>query len=210
MPDLLLSADTWLFRAINSGMANPAFDAVMPVITDVRNFYPLYALLFILLIWKGGPSGRWCALLLAVTVAIADPLSSRVIKELVMRPRPCAVLHDVRQLLPCGAGKIVPLVARGQQLRGGCRRWIFLQEGVAVASISCFRYCNLTCICGSTLSGRHTRRGDDRSGGGDTCVGIVCAFESMVRCESWKLGPGQANVTRTMRDVTGFPSEHPV
>ena len=100
--------DSTAFRLINDGMANPVFDLILPFLTEVRNFYIPYALLFILLIWKGGPRGVQCALLLAITIAIADPLSSRVIKEEVTRIRPCHVLDGVRLLVPCGAGKSFP------------------------------------------------------------------------------------------------------
>lgn len=100
--------DSTAFRIINDGMANPVFDVVMPIVTEVKYFYVPYILLFAFLIWKGGTRGRWCALLLALTVLVADPLSSRVIKEEVMRIRPCSALTDVRLLVPCGAGKSFP------------------------------------------------------------------------------------------------------
>ncbi len=108
MPIDLYPADSTLFRLINSGSANPVFDVVMPAITEVRNFYIPYAILFIVLLWKGGVKGRWCALLLALTVLIADPVSSRIIKETVLRVRPCTALDDVRILIGCGAGKSFP------------------------------------------------------------------------------------------------------
>jgi membrane-associated phospholipid phosphatase len=104
----LYAIDSTAFRFVNDGMANGLFDVVMPFLTDVRNFYIPYAILFIVLLWKGGPKGRWCALLLALAVLIADPLSSRVIKEIVLRMRPCQVLSDVHLLVPCGAGKSFP------------------------------------------------------------------------------------------------------
>jgi len=104
----LYPADSTLFRVVNSGMANPILDVVMPVLTEVRNFYVPYAILFIALLWKGGRRGRICALLLALAVLAADPLSSRVIKEMVMRVRPCSALEDVRILVGCGAGKSFP------------------------------------------------------------------------------------------------------
>ncbi len=104
----LYPADSTLFRAVNGGMANPVFDVLMPAITDVRHFYIPYAILFIVLLWKGGRRGRWCALLLGLTVLLTDPISSRVIKEAVLRVRPCSALDDVRLLVGCGAGKSFP------------------------------------------------------------------------------------------------------
>jgi len=108
MLDTFLRFDTYLFHVLNGTIANPVFDIVMPFVTDVRNFYPVYVLLFVVLLWKGGRTGRWCAAALALTVLISDPLNSRVIKEMVMRIRPCATLSDVRLLVPCGAGKSFP------------------------------------------------------------------------------------------------------
>lgn len=108
MLDLLQSWDTALYRFINRDLANPVLDAVMPFITEVKHFYPLYAILFILLLWKGGRAGRWCAALLVLAVLIADPLSSRVLKEWVARARPCRALPDARLLIGCGGGKSFP------------------------------------------------------------------------------------------------------
>ncbi len=108
MLELLQNWDTALFHFFNSGVANPVFDVVMPAITEVKHLYPVYVLLFVLLLWKGGKAGRWCALLLALAVLISDPLSSRVIKEEVARIRPCRALEDVRLLVNCGGGKSFP------------------------------------------------------------------------------------------------------
>lgn len=108
MLDIFLRFDTYLFHLLNRDIANPVFDVIMPIVTNVRYFYVPYVLLFVVLIWKGGSAGRWCAAALALTVLISDPLNSRVIKEMVMRIRPCATLSDVRLLVPCGAGKSFP------------------------------------------------------------------------------------------------------
>ena len=83
-------------------------DVVMPFVTEVKNFYAVYILLFIWLLWKGGKKGRICAAVLAVAVLIADPLNSQVIKEMFARQRPCHFLNDVRLLVPCGGAKSFP------------------------------------------------------------------------------------------------------
>ncbi len=83
-------------------------DIVMPFITEVKHSYPLYIILFIWLIWRGGTKGRICAVVLAVAVLIADPLNSQIIKEMFARIRPCHVLNDVHLLVPCGGGKSFP------------------------------------------------------------------------------------------------------
>jgi undecaprenyl-diphosphatase len=83
-------------------------DVVMPFITEVKHFYPVYLLLFVWLFWRGGKNGLNCAYLLAVGIFIADPLNSQIIKEMVARIRPCHVLEGVRLLVPCGGGKSFP------------------------------------------------------------------------------------------------------
>lgn len=99
------TADSTVFRFVNDGLANSAFDFAMPVISETKYFYPVYVLLFVWLLWRGGAHGRWCALALALTVLFIDPVNSRVVKELVLRERPCQALDGVRLLVGCGAGK---------------------------------------------------------------------------------------------------------
>ena len=139
MPEFLQECDVWLFYLINHGTSNPVFDLVMPFISEVRYFYIPYALLFLVLLWKGGAAGRWCALALAATVAITDPLNSRVIKEAVARVRPCRTLPDVRTLAPCGEGKSFPSSHAANNLAAAVgivfyfRRWWWVAFGCAVA-----------------------------------------------------------------------------
>jgi undecaprenyl-diphosphatase len=107
LPDLFLwleQIDAWIFYAINHGMQNPVFDAVMPVITNTTYWRPIYALALILLAWKGGRTGRICALTLIVTVAVLDPLSTHLLKETIGRLRPYDVLGDVHRLINSGSG----------------------------------------------------------------------------------------------------------
>lgn len=108
MLDALLRFDTSLFYIVNHGMANPVFDVVMPVVTDLTYLTVPYIILIVMLLWKGGAKGRWCAGLMLLAVALADPVNSRIVKELVERVRPCSALPDVRLLVPCGAGKSFP------------------------------------------------------------------------------------------------------
>jgi undecaprenyl-diphosphatase len=94
----LIDLDRELFHAINHGWANPVLDAVYPWITRLQNLWPFLVVLAALLATKGGPRGRRCLLLIAVAVAISDPLAVRVVKPLVERERPCVELSDVRLL----------------------------------------------------------------------------------------------------------------
>jgi undecaprenyl-diphosphatase len=117
MIEFLQSADTALFRILNGTIANPVFDAVMPVVTDLnRHWYGwiLFGGAWLALMTVGGKAGRTAALLLIPVVALSDQISSSVIKHLVMRPTPChlvggvPVVEHVRLLVGCGGGFSFP------------------------------------------------------------------------------------------------------
>jgi undecaprenyl-diphosphatase len=89
------SLDVRVFRFLNRSLANPLFDAVMPVITDFRRSRIVLLVVWSLLVLFGGSRGRWAALMLIPLVAASDQLSSSVLKPLVARMRPCEVLGSV-------------------------------------------------------------------------------------------------------------------
>jgi len=115
--DLLQTLDTAVFHFLNGTLANPLFDVIMPVITDLnRNWYGwvFFAGAWLLLLTVGGKAGRTVALLLIPVIALSDQLSSSVIKKIVMRPRPChsvgglPVVEHIRLLVGCGGGFSFP------------------------------------------------------------------------------------------------------
>lgn len=85
----LLSFDIKFFFLINRGSSNAFFDVLMPLLRESNIWTPLY-LFIILLVWQrfGARTLLWL-LAAVVTVAITDLVSSRLIKENVMRLRPC-------------------------------------------------------------------------------------------------------------------------
>jgi undecaprenyl-diphosphatase len=101
MLDFFYGIDLQIFYFINHTLSNPLFDKFFPFITEVKNWYIAYVLLFLLLVIKGGRTGRIAALLLLVMIAATDQLSSFFIKNLVHRIRPCNILPDVRILVTC-------------------------------------------------------------------------------------------------------------
>ncbi|MCB2204215.1 phosphatase PAP2 family protein [bacterium] len=103
--DWLYSIDVSLFRFGNETIANPAGDWFFPFITDLRNFIVPYILVLLALIVFGKKRGAITVLLILITVAFADQISSFVVKPLVGRLRPCHVLDHVRLLVGCGSGK---------------------------------------------------------------------------------------------------------
>jgi len=101
MIEFLYSIDVTLFRFINSTLANPVTDKIMPFITDVKNWYLLYIFLWFLILFKGGKYRVGLAIGMILLVAVSDQLSSTLLKHLFERPRPCKVLENVHLLVGC-------------------------------------------------------------------------------------------------------------
>jgi len=89
----------------------------MPAVTDWNQTWiglSIFALLWLLLFFKGGKKGRVVALLLVPLVFLTDQLSSSFLKMIFMRPRPChlvdgpQVLENIHLLVPCGSGYSFP------------------------------------------------------------------------------------------------------
>jgi undecaprenyl-diphosphatase len=100
-----LSWDQRLFQFINTSLANPIFDWIMPVVT-----YPptlglplLVGCLFLLI--RGGRRGQIAVVLLILTVSLADSIAAQIIKPLVGRLRPSHALGDMVRLLVGKGGR---------------------------------------------------------------------------------------------------------
>ncbi|RMD94039.1 MAG: phosphatase PAP2 family protein [Calditrichaeota bacterium] len=104
----LIVFDTKLFYFLNSTVANPFFDWLMPFITNQNHWYLLFVMLVLFLILKGGKKGIVVILLLFITILLSDQLSSQILKPLIGRIRPCYSLPDVRLLIPCGGQLAFP------------------------------------------------------------------------------------------------------
>ncbi|MGC8784240.1 MAG: phosphatase PAP2 family protein [Armatimonadota bacterium] len=73
----------------------------MLFVTDIKRTGILLLLVWIGLVWKGGPRGRTVALLLIPLILLTDQLSSHVLKDVFGRARPCEVLEGVRAIDGC-------------------------------------------------------------------------------------------------------------
>lgn len=98
--DWLLQLDTTLLFLVNRGWAWPPADVFFLTITKMQNWLPVLIPLFIWLMWKGGPQGRWAVLLIIPLIAVTDPFASWFLKAWIGRPRPCVALPDVRLITP--------------------------------------------------------------------------------------------------------------
>ncbi|MBC8094373.1 MAG: glycosyltransferase family 39 protein, partial [Akkermansiaceae bacterium] len=77
--------------------SNPFFDAVMPFLSGNAFFIPAVIFAGLLLLWKGGPRGRLCILMLALVAGPGDGLVINQIKHAVARPRPYVIHDDILQ-----------------------------------------------------------------------------------------------------------------
>lgn len=101
MIDFLYSVDVAIFYFINVNLANPVTDKLMPFITDVKNWYITYVLLWFIVLFKGGKYRVGLAIGMILLVVISDQISSTLLKHLFERPRPCKVLENVHLLVGC-------------------------------------------------------------------------------------------------------------
>ena len=101
LPDI----DTSLFSFINQTLQNPFFDRVMPFVTSQTFFVFLP---FVLLLWFKEKKHAMPMLLSGLfALAVADA-AGHVLKEIVMRQRPCSALDHVHLLVGCGKSYSMP------------------------------------------------------------------------------------------------------
>ncbi len=130
MLDSLVGIDRELFVFLNEGTRNWLFDAVLPFLTDINRKpagIAILAILWLLLLTKGGRPGMIAALLLIPTIALSDQLNSSILKFIIDRPRPCHELANVRALSSLGAEAAIrsPRPMPSRQLRGSTRPFVF-------------------------------------------------------------------------------------
>ncbi len=87
--DTIMELDRELFFFINHRLNNPFFDLVLPYARNAITWIPLYILLLYLIIRAFNQKGVYWILAAAVIAILTDAANSRVIKHIIMRPRPC-------------------------------------------------------------------------------------------------------------------------
>ena len=88
--------DILIFYLINISMQNPIFDVLMPLISNI-GYFSIWILVCVLLYVFGGKKGRNTALVCIVALLFGYFLTE-ILKYIVVRPRPYAVLDGVRVL----------------------------------------------------------------------------------------------------------------
>ncbi len=82
-------------------------DAYMPFVSDKSNFYAVILLGALIMLASGWKKGLRSFIVLAIAVAASD-LSGGLIKNLLMRARPCHALEGVRLFSACGKAYSFP------------------------------------------------------------------------------------------------------
>lgn len=99
--------DQWLFQLLNGEWHNALFDAIIPYWRGKYIWIPLYIYLVSFLLVNFGKRGLVIIAFAAATIGVADFTSSKVVKPLVERVRPCndtTLPFEVRELVKCGGG----------------------------------------------------------------------------------------------------------
>jgi membrane-associated phospholipid phosphatase len=86
---LVLEGDRWLFTRINQQWTNSFFDSLFPFLRESEIWVPFYVFLLVFITLNFGKKGWLWAFSLIMTVVVSDLASSRVMKTLVTRLRPC-------------------------------------------------------------------------------------------------------------------------
>jgi len=88
--DFLYSVDKSVFLFINVTLSHPALDPVMTHITDLKFWLIPGIIAAAVYVFRENKKKALIVLgLIALTVAISDPFSSRILKKIFARPRPC-------------------------------------------------------------------------------------------------------------------------
>lgn len=137
MLEWLAPLDKAIFLFVNVQLANPVTDWLMPIITSDMVLRVLYAIVVLLVLWKGNRQLRWTALVSGVALLLTDQISAHYLKSYFERPRPCHSLDHVNLLVNCGAGFSMPSAhaanAFGQAAVWGLRARTYLWALLVVA-----------------------------------------------------------------------------
>ncbi len=93
----LYTLDVSVFRFINDKLSNPVFDVIMPFVSGNKFFFPVLAMVVLLLLWKGGKRGWLFLVMVALILPLGDSLVCNTLKHAIARPRPFVVMPDARQ-----------------------------------------------------------------------------------------------------------------
>jgi len=103
MIEFLNELDQSLFLFLN-GAYSTLMDQIMVFLTNRYYPIPVYLLLIILVIWRFKLKGLWIVITIALTVLVANHITSEIMKPLFGRLRPChdeSIQDKVHLLIKC-------------------------------------------------------------------------------------------------------------
>ncbi len=108
MLEWLDKIDTTIFIFLNINCANSLFEITMPIITNAKTWYPVWLILFVGMLWKGGVRGRWYIVVAVLAVALADQTVNQFLKPFFERIRPCNIVEGCVMLVSCSNSFSMP------------------------------------------------------------------------------------------------------
>jgi undecaprenyl-diphosphatase len=100
MSGVLQAVDRWSFLLVNHTLQNPAFDRLMPLLSDKRAGLILVAALVPFLCFRWGRR-EWPTLAVAICAVALSDQGATFLKDIFQRTRPCHVIADVHLLSGC-------------------------------------------------------------------------------------------------------------
>ena len=103
--------DAALFLSVHRGMSNSFFDWLMPLVRNKFFWAPLYLFIIVFSIVQYKKTGYYIIAGLLFTFAMGDLISSRIIKPMAGRLRPCnepSLANDIIHRVGCGTGQSFP------------------------------------------------------------------------------------------------------
>jgi membrane-associated phospholipid phosphatase len=85
----ILDLDRYLLLKINQDARNSLFDTIMPFFREPKFWAPLYLFMLVFSLINFGKKALWWLFAALICVTITDTVSSKIIKPLFARPRPC-------------------------------------------------------------------------------------------------------------------------
>jgi len=106
--DFLYSIDLAIFYFLNHTISTGFLDKFFSIITDVNKWYIAYLILAGIAFFKGGRRGKIVVIGLIIMITVTDQTGYRILKEIIMRVRPCNALSDVITPVGCAGGYSFP------------------------------------------------------------------------------------------------------
>jgi undecaprenyl-diphosphatase len=91
--------DTWLLTHINQDWSSSFLDTVLPYMRETLFWIPLYLFLLLFVAMNFGARAWWWVIGVVLTAALSDIISSQIIKQTIMRIRPCQDESVAMQIL---------------------------------------------------------------------------------------------------------------